>query len=460
MASDFSGFLKKYWLDLILTLLILCLSPLFLYKLGQPSLVSWDEAWYAAIARNILKTGDFLRLTWNGAPYFDHPAAGFWWMAIGFKIWGVSNFSARLPSAVFGILTLIFTYLLGKGLFNRWVGFSSSIALVSAPWFLYRARSGNLDVFLTFFFVVSIWLAVKSVSQKKTFLVLGVSLALLFLTKTLIPLAIVPPLIIIYLGRKIEWKWPLKGLVGFLLMVGAWFFAQITWDINFIGRYFYIGLPGVKAETAYLSNLKLVRDYVHEGIGRWFWPSVASVVANLLLGKRSFYILSAFCLTFTIPFIFSGKTQIWHLIPLYPFLLLSLFGLGFFVIEKVARKPGVTGIAILLIALYFSFNQTQRNWHQFIDISAYVSDEEILSAEASKYLDPLVVDGDFVPAAVFYSGKDNVVQAYVGGLTELFKNNLNFLLITQKERLDTEKISPKEYRILKSDRDKILVRKI
>jgi 4-amino-4-deoxy-L-arabinose transferase-like glycosyltransferase len=455
-----SKFIKKNWLDLLFVLIIFSLSPLFIYKLGQSSLVSWDEAWYAAIARNIIKTGDFLRLYWNGKSYFDHPANGFWWMAISFKLLGVSNFSARFASAAFGILTLVFTYLLGRGLFNRWVGFSASVALVSAPWFLYRARSGNLDIFLTFFFVLSLWLAIKSVSQKRLFLVLGISLALLFLTKTLVPLAIILPLVIIYWGKKMEWKWLLKGVVVFLLVVGMWFASQLVLNASFIKRYFYIGLPGVTTQTSYLDNIKLVRDYIHEGIGRWFWPAVASVAAGSVLRKRSFYILSAFCLAFTVPFIFSPKTQIWHLVPLFPFLLLSLFGLGFFVIEKIVRKPIVAGVAILLVALYFSFNQTRRNWQQFIDIPAFVSDEEILSTEASKYSDPLIVDGDFVPAAVFYSGKDNVTQTYVGGLTELFKNNPNFLLITKKERLDSEKILPKEYRILKSDRDKILVRKI
>jgi 4-amino-4-deoxy-L-arabinose transferase-like glycosyltransferase len=422
--------------------------------------VSWDEAWYAGIASNILRSGDFLRLAWNGKPFFDHPPAGFWWMVISFKIFGISNFSARLPSAVFGILTLIFTYFLGRELFNKWVGFASAIALSSAPWFLFRARSGNLDIFLTFFFVLSIWLAVKSVKQKKMFLALGISLGFLFLTKTLIPFAIIPALVIIYFDKKVEWKWLLKGLLGFFLITGLWFVSQITLNMSFIGRYFYVGLPGIGTKNLYLANFQLFKTYLHGGIGKWFWPGMISVFAGLFTGKRSFCILSVFCLFFSLPFLLSYKTQIWHLIPLYPFVILVFFGFAYFIVEKFVKNKYIAPALVILVSLYFTFALVKGDWYQFINIPAYVSDEEILSKEAGKYTDPLVVDGDFVPAAIFYSGKGVVQQTFVGELNDLFENNPHMLLIIQQSRLNDEKIPKSSYQILKSDRDKILIRKI
>jgi 4-amino-4-deoxy-L-arabinose transferase-like glycosyltransferase len=445
MVSNFSGFLKKYWLDILLIFLILMTTPLFFYKLGQSSLVNWDEAWYAGIARNILKSGDFLRLVWNGRPFFDHPPAGFWWMVISFKIFGISNFSARLPSAVFGILTLISTYFLGRQLFNKWVGFASAIALVSAPWFLYRARSGNLDIFLTFFFVFSIWLAIKSVKQKEAFLILGISLGLLFLTKTLIPFAIVPALAVIYFGKKIEWKWLLRGLSGFFLIVGVWFISQITLNAGFISRYFYIGLPGIDIKSSFFDNFRLFKTYLHVGIGKWFWPGVISVFTGLFVGKRPFYILSVFCLSFLLPFLFSNKTQIWHLIPLYPFIILIFFGFTYFIVEKFIKNKYIAPTLVILISFYFAFTLVRGEWFQFINIPAYISDEEILSKEAEKYADPLVVDWDFIPTAIFYSGKDSVKQTYIGELKNLFKSYPRMLLITQQSRLNSEKIPKSSY---------------
>lgn len=454
-----SKFLKKYWLDILFLIIILSLSPLFLYKLGQSSLVSWDEAWYAAIANNIVKSGDFLKLTFNGKPFFDHPAAGFWWMAISFKILGVTNFAARFPSAIFGILTLIFVFFLGKELFNKWVGFASAVALTSAPWFLYRARSGDLDIFLTFFFVLSIFYAVKSVHNRRLFIPLGISLLLLFLTKTIVPFTIIPALIVIYLGTSVQLVDLFTTFLVFFFPAGIWYRAQISVDPNFIQRYLFIGLPGVSVKTSYLANFQIFKNYLHAGIGKWFWPGVASVIASLLAGKRAFWILSVFCLSFAAPFIFSSRTQIWHLVPLYPFMILSFFGFFYFVIDKIVKNKYVAPVAILAVCFYFTFTLVKGEWNQFINIPAYISDEEILSREAAKYPDPFYIDGDFGPAAVFYSGK-TVQQTYTNVIAQIFKEKNNFLLIATQNRISDEGIKPSQYVIIKKDRDKLLIRKI
>ena len=163
-------------------------------------------------------------------------------------------------------------------------------------------------------------------------------------------------------------------------------------------------------------------------------------------------------ISFFVPFLFSNRTQIWHLIPIFPFMILAFFSFWYFVAEKITRSKTRAAIAVLLIAIYFSYTQIKAEWNQFINIPAYVSDEEILSKEAAKYPDKLYIDSDFIPAAIFYSGKD-VKQTYVGGIAEIFKTQENFLLIATKNRISDEGVSPEEYQILKSDRDKILIRK-
>ena len=156
---------KSYFLDILVTILLSATLPLFFYKLGQSSLVNWDEAWYAVISRNILTTGDPLNLIYNGLPYIDHPPAGFWLIALSFKLFGINEFTARLASAVAGFISLIVVYFLGKELFNRAVGITSALALSSSVWFLYRARSGNLDTILAMFFVLTLLFAVHAVKS-------------------------------------------------------------------------------------------------------------------------------------------------------------------------------------------------------------------------------------------------------------------------------------------------------
>ena len=186
--------------------LIVISLPFFFYKLGQSSLVSWDEAWYAEIAKNINKTGNLFELYFNGSKYYDHPPFGFWMIALSQKIFGINEFGARAASAIFAIIAVIFLYLLGKEFFSKKVGFFSALALSSAPWFVYRARSGNLDIFLTALFVVTIYLAFKVANNKKYLLVFSLSLAFLFLTKTMVPFTIIPALIIIFFRSSLFGK--------------------------------------------------------------------------------------------------------------------------------------------------------------------------------------------------------------------------------------------------------------
>lgn len=473
--ANIVNFFKKHRLD-ILCLGILSLTfPLFFYKLGQSSLVSWDEAWYAEIARNILKSGDIFNLTFNGKPYVDHPAMGFWLMAISFLLFGVSEFSTKLPSALAGLISIYLIFLFGKELFNRTVGLASGLALSSALWFVYRARSGNLDVFLTCFFILTLFLAIKAAQNKKYLIPLSFSLASLFLTKTLIPLTILPSLAIVFFQKgffknnRIKLTDLIYPLAFFLILTSSWFLVQFINYPGFLDRYLTIGLPGVEAKPSYLNNFQLAWGYLHNSIGKWFWPGVLSIIAGLFLLQKRFFILSTFCLVFFIPFVFSARGHIWHLIPLHPFLILSFFGLSYVLTEKFYNliiknrlstkyKSVLISLPILIFSLYFSSLQIRQEWYQFIDINAYVSDEAILAKEASLYPQVLLIDDDWFPAAVFYSEK-KVEKIFRGDLDAKLLGDQPFLMITNDWRINQSTASSKLYRIIKKDRDKVLILK-
>ncbi len=451
------------WVLLLLTL------PLFFYKLGDSSLVSWDEAWYAEVARNILRSGDWLHMSWNGKPFTDHGPTGFWLMAISMQLFGVSEFAVRFPAAVCGFLGLVVTYLLGKNLFNRLVGTVSALALVSAPWYLYRARSGNLDIFLVFFFLLTLYLAVKASQNRKFFWPFTLSFILLFWTKTIVPLTILPSLVILFAQKKVfrmRQLWISLGVI--VLVILLWGVDQVMHKDDFIDRYFMIGLPGVEAQTDYHANFALAKEYLHSGIGKWFWPGVAAVLVGPFLRQRRFLILSAFCLTFFVPFIFSARGHIWHLIPLFPFMILSFVGLMYVIGEWVFTtfkfppliskdKEIIIALGIIALCGFYGLRQLRQNWYQFIDIPRFISDQAILSREAAQYPYPLSIDGeDFGPVAVYYSGGKHVDLIWEGGLPELFAKP-QVLLITKQWRLDKYQIPKDQYRIVKTDRDTILV---
>ncbi len=90
------------WKWIIATLLIS--SIVFLSRLYEPSL-SGDAAKYALIAKTMLKEGNYLFPHLGEEPYYKKPPFFFWLIALSFKIFGFNEFAARLPSALFGILS-------------------------------------------------------------------------------------------------------------------------------------------------------------------------------------------------------------------------------------------------------------------------------------------------------------------------------------------------------------------
>ena len=91
------------WLALILSTLYLC----YFHNLGALGLVGPDEPRYAWIARDMQETGDYITPRLYGKPWFEKPPLYYWSAALSFKFFGVSETSARLPSAVCALLATL-----------------------------------------------------------------------------------------------------------------------------------------------------------------------------------------------------------------------------------------------------------------------------------------------------------------------------------------------------------------
>lgn len=455
--------------DLSILILLSLLSPLFFYKLGQSSLVSWDEAWYADVSRHISQTGDLFNLVFNNMTFTDKPPGGFWIEAMFFKLFGISEFIARLPQAIAGLITLYIIYLLGSKLFNRTVGFCSAISLSSSFWFLSRARSGNLDTLLTLFFVLTTYLAVLASVKKKFFLPFAFSLAFLAMIKGIIFIPVLIPVLIVIFWKNEQVLGPANNLYkikDFLLpaiitlgLFGVWILMVYVREPSQAFWHFNHSVRESTVENNLVDSLRLFKEYLHNGIGKWFWPGILGVILGIFFKEKRFLILALFFILYSIQFLFSEKLQMWHLIPLYPFMILLFYGSIWVIGEKILRAKTLrfaVGILLLVFAVYFSFLQIKAVWFQFIDIPAFVSDEAILSKEAGKLSGQILLDGDFDPAGTFYAGRP-VTKLYNNDLKYLFATKNDFLLITNTWRLENEQVDKNIYKILKKDRDKVLV---
>ena len=91
------------WAMLIAATLYVC----YFSHLGAIGFVGPDEPRYAWIARDMAETGDWVTPRLYGKPWFEKPVLYYWGAALCFKLFGVSEASARLPSAIAALLSTL-----------------------------------------------------------------------------------------------------------------------------------------------------------------------------------------------------------------------------------------------------------------------------------------------------------------------------------------------------------------
>jgi 4-amino-4-deoxy-L-arabinose transferase-like glycosyltransferase len=214
----------------------------FSANLGSGSLNSWDEAFYAGVSREIVKTGDWIHLRWAGSPWSDKPPLYMWVTAALFKTIGINEFAVRFFSAICGAGTVMLAYLLGLRLYGRREAFASALILLSTWHFILIGRQGMLDVPLTFFAALAIYLFVIRESSSKALLFLPIAIALAFMTKSIaaffIPLVIILSLVLAKDIRILKDRRFILGLAVAAAFVIWWHvMAYMKYGQSFIDGY-------------------------------------------------------------------------------------------------------------------------------------------------------------------------------------------------------------------------------
>lgn len=91
------------WILLILATLYIC----YFHDLGAIGFVGPDEPRYAWIARDMAESGDWVTPRLYGKPWFEKPVLYYWGAAASFKLFGVNEAAARLPSALAALLATL-----------------------------------------------------------------------------------------------------------------------------------------------------------------------------------------------------------------------------------------------------------------------------------------------------------------------------------------------------------------
>ena len=355
---------RKTFRDVVYLLL---LSAFFLLvHLGTGSLASWDEAVYAQVAKELVASGNWFYLTWAGGPFVDKPPVAIWMTAAFYKLFGMSEFTARLFSALCGIGLVWVTYETGRKLLNRWTGLLGALVLLSSSHFFRVARFGMMDAPLAFFLSLTLLFFWRAREKDVYFLWAGAAASLGFLTKSYAALLAAPVALVyaVWAGEAAIFRrrafWAGAGIVAATVAL---------WNLYGLGVYgepfvreaifkhlFYRTTSALEGHTgnAYFYVRTIINKY-HP----WFLVALFSAPYFIYLSVRTrrkelLFLASWMWVIFGIVTLIRTKLA-WYVVPVYPALSLSV---GYVLAALVRERHGmlVKALFVGVMALHVQFS--------------------------------------------------------------------------------------------------------
>lgn len=126
--------------------------------LGDRALISEEVRW-AQISREMRDSGDLFVPTYNGRAYQDKPVGTYWLIVAASSVTGsVSEFSARLPAALAGIVGVWVIILLGRRLYDPETALYAGGLLATSFGFVVFARRATADIETVTGVLVAVWM--------------------------------------------------------------------------------------------------------------------------------------------------------------------------------------------------------------------------------------------------------------------------------------------------------------
>lgn len=230
---------KKYWICFWAAAIFL----LFFLN-GSLSLTDSVEGNYALTAKEMVLSGDYLSPQIYGRYWFDKPVFSYWMIALGFKIFGFSEFGARFFPSLFGLGGLGLTVWAGKKLYSEETAFMSGLLLMMTLEFFTISKSVLTDGMLFLFLNGALVFFYLGYSTKEKSYYYGTYLLAGLATLTKGPIGFLMPGLIIVLF--LLWRRDAKclqraklpsGILLFLLVTAPWYVAMIHYHPDFLASF-------------------------------------------------------------------------------------------------------------------------------------------------------------------------------------------------------------------------------
>jgi len=305
---------------------------ILLYQLGGAGLFDPDEGRNAEKAREVLVLNDWITPHENFYPVLDKPMFFYWLVALSYKLFGVSEWSARLPSALAALACLILVYRFADQRWGRWEALWSALILLTCAQFFLLARIVILDMSLTFFLTLALCAFYEAVHADEArrrrlwCLAMYVSLGAATLIKGLIGVVLPGMVFVFYLLLTQRWSilrriYLIPGALIFLAVVLPWYLQADARHAGYL-RYFiwhehfgrFISENFDRAEPWYYFILVGL-------IGFFPWTLLLPFVAREFWKKRLDDKTLFLTLWVGLPFVFfsaSNSKLAHYLLPIFP----------------------------------------------------------------------------------------------------------------------------------------------
>jgi 4-amino-4-deoxy-L-arabinose transferase-like glycosyltransferase len=211
-------------------LLVALTAVLTLPNLGASSLWDQDEALNAEAAREMLENDNWVVPTFNYQLRTAKPALLYWLQMLAYQAFGVSEFTARLPSALAGLAAVLCTYEIGRKLFDARTGLLAGVVLASVVQFGVLSHAATPDALLLAAVAFTFLVFTRSDGLRSGWAWLGIGLGTGVAMMAKGPAGLALPLAVVWLALIWDGKWRrllspgvLGGGLVFTLVALPWY---------------------------------------------------------------------------------------------------------------------------------------------------------------------------------------------------------------------------------------------
>lgn len=203
----------------------------FLFLIGNSLLPVTDtaEANYALTAKEMVLSGDWLSPQIYGHYWYDKPIFYYWELAASFSLFGFNEFAARFPSAVMGILSVLFTFYFTRRVYDEKTAWMASMILSTSVEYFLLSKAVITDATLFLFMSIAVACFYLGYTEKRIWYY-GCYIFAALATLTKGPIGLLLPglgalLFLLYRKdlREMGRVHLFSGLLLFLLMTVSWY---------------------------------------------------------------------------------------------------------------------------------------------------------------------------------------------------------------------------------------------